>query len=75
MVMASIGYHRHIIDILGVSLDRKTGIPWIVTPWMDYGTLADVIRLEPTQEYRQIMVSILTVDLSSSESKIAIFIP
>lgn len=61
MVMDSLGYHRHITNILGVTLDRKTGIPCIVTPWMDYGTLADVIRLEPTAEYRQIMASILSI--------------
>lgn len=58
MIMNSLGRHRHIIDIFGVSIDKRNETPCIVMPWMDHGNLADVIRLEPTAEYRSIMASV-----------------
>ncbi|PPQ88278.1 hypothetical protein CVT25_005441 [Psilocybe cyanescens] len=56
--MDSLGPHPHIIKFLGISSDQNFG-PAIVTPWMEHGTLTDIICLKPPYEYRRRLASLI----------------
>ena len=54
--MSTLKSHPHIIEFLGVYCN-KSRLPAIVTPWMEYGTLADTVKLKPPPGQRRMLVS------------------